>query len=42
MSYNFDKVFILAGNHEYDLSKNVIETDMEIIDICNSKNNLCF
>lgn len=43
VSYNFDKVFILSGNHEYDLCKNNLsEVDDQINNICSSKNNLIY
>jgi Icc-related predicted phosphoesterase len=41
-SYNFDKVFVLSGNHEYDLSKNIEEVDNYIENICLSRNNLIY
>jgi len=43
MSYKFDKVFVISGNHEYDLHKNFLnEVEKEIQDICYSKNNLIY
>ena len=43
-SYNFDKVFVLSGNHEYDLciNNNLHEIDDEIENICLSRNNLFY
>lgn len=41
-SSNFDKVFVLAGNHEYDQNKNVFEVNNKIQNICNMRNNLFF
>jgi predicted phosphodiesterase len=39
----FDKVFVISGNHEYDLCKNDYnEVDNTIEDICYSKNNLFY
>jgi hypothetical protein len=40
-SSNFDKVFVLSGNHEYD-HYSVEKTDYEIKNICNMRNNLFF
>lgn len=42
MSNNFDKVFVLSGNHEYDFSNNIYEVEQEINDICSAKNNLIY
>lgn len=45
MSYKFDKVFIVAGNHEFDKlnDKNDISPVINTInEICESKNNLFF
>ena len=43
ISSRFEKVFIVAGNHEYDNNKKSIEEiNVDIQDICNGKNNLIF
>ena len=42
MSERFDKIFLIAGNHEYDGKKNVKEVNLEIENICQVKNNLIF
>lgn len=43
ISSRFDKVFVVAGNHEYDNNrKNIEEINIDIEDICNAKNNLFF
>ena len=45
MSYIFNKVFLIAGNHEYDLLKkdeNINDRDLLINNICASRNNLFF
>lgn len=43
-SYNFDKVFVISGNHEYDLCdvNKLHEVDDEIENICMSRNNLFY
>ena len=42
LSWNFDKVFVIAGNHEYDQNKNILEVNNKIENICNMRNNLIF
>ena len=42
ISDRFDKVFILAGNHEYDNRNSVNEVNSEIENICLGRNNLIF
>ena len=45
VSSDFDKVFILSGNHEFDLSinpYNINPTEEIIINICNMRNNLYY
>jgi hypothetical protein len=43
ISTRFDKVFIVAGNHEYkNNTKSIEEINVDIQDICNGKNNLIF
>jgi len=42
ISADFDKVFILSGNHEYDKFKDVNIIDNEIENICAARNNLFF
>jgi hypothetical protein len=42
ISSKFDKVFVVAGNHEYDQNKNVLEVNNKIENICNMRNNLFF
>jgi Icc-related predicted phosphoesterase len=42
MSFYFDKVFILSGNHEYDNCDNTDIIDMKINNICSMRNNLYF
>jgi predicted phosphodiesterase len=41
-SQKFDKIFIIAGNHEYDKNKNVVEINKKIENICNMRTNLFF
>lgn len=41
-SYNFDKVFVISGNHEYDKFNNIEEAEMKIKEICSVKNNTFF
>lgn len=40
MSYKFEKVFVISGNHEYDGFKNVLEIENKIKDICAMRNNI--
>ena len=45
MSYIFDKVFIISGNHEYDFlrkDENINDRDLLINNTCASRNNLFF
>lgn len=42
MSNNFDKVYVISGNHEYDFCTNIHEVEQEINDICFAKNNLIY
>lgn len=42
LSRQFDKVFVLSGNHEYDFSQSVEYVDSKIQDICSMRNNLFF
>ena len=44
VSNNFEKVFILSGNHEYDLSpiENINQVDELIENICQTRNNLIY
>ena len=42
ISGRFDKIFIVAGNHEYDSNKTLNEINLEIENICNRRNNLLF
>lgn len=41
-SNNFDKVFVLSGNHEYDRAKNIEEIESKIKEICYKKTNLFY
>ncbi len=42
-SYKFEKVFVIAGNHEYDnYLKNLNRCDEIINEICSTRNNLIF
>jgi Icc-related predicted phosphoesterase len=43
-SYNFDKVFVISGNHEYDLCNvnRLYEVDDEIENICMLRNNIFY
>ena len=44
MSFLFDKVFILSGNHEFDLDKykTIEHTEAQIQNICSMRNNLFY
>ena len=42
ISGRFDKIFIVAGNHEYDGNKTLNEINLEIENICNGRSNLLF
>lgn len=42
ISSSFDKIFILAGNHEYDNIKNDNDIDDRILDICMKRKNLFY
>jgi len=41
-SQEYEKVFILTGNHEYDNSKSNVEIEERINNICEMRNNLFF
>jgi predicted phosphodiesterase len=42
MSYNFDKVFVISGNHEYDGYKELSIVEDKIKNICYTRNNLYY
>lgn len=44
MSENFDKVFVISGNHEYDFTvkNSIIKIDEKIENICAKRNNLFY
>jgi predicted phosphodiesterase len=42
MSYNFDKVFVISGNHEYDGFKDISIVENKIKNICNMRKNMYY
>ena len=40
MSYKFEKVFVISGNHEYDGVKNISIVENKIKNICNMRRNV--
>ena len=43
LSYQFDKVFIITGNHEYDdFTKSIEHVETQIESICATRNNLFY
>jgi Icc-related predicted phosphoesterase len=42
MSYSFDKVFVISGNHEYDNTKNITNVESNIINISQMRKNIFY